>query len=409
MVGGLSSQTGVCEHRKKVSMTSESPFNYLGYSERGMVNALCDDIAHAPKPLEAVAEFVSWFKFPTSQPDSIKHATILVEQSFSDFGDLDLLILLQFNNSPPQAVMVEAKVSTDTDSWITVEDRWEEFLRLLDGGEGSTSNLFVQLHRKVRLVQHVRSDEKAFTPDIFTPRGSLGLNRVVRKAADELKKYLQGDPWYGAILPDDAGCLEAFARDTFIGSAFQQLPAWSTDRWAFLSWQEIAKSVDAAAGKWPRTKATFEWNQGQIFRSKPPTQHSVEKGQILCLGEEQVYVVSVRGGQNCGVVPLKPEHDEFFWKASKVRVADLQPCPPPAPVAAIPALPRQKHTYTWNAGTDTPRLPPESAHIDITADATVVVMNASWFTSRVRKATDPDDTSGFLVFTHHLKRASGGN
>jgi hypothetical protein len=96
---------------------------------------------------------------------NIKNAKLIVEQSFSDFGDLDLLILLDHNrpsgdsNSPTkQAILIEAKVSTDTNYWQTLEDRLGEFMRLIADGEGGTSNLFVQLHRKVRLVESLNSE-----------------------------------------------------------------------------------------------------------------------------------------------------------------------------------------------------------------------------------------------------------
>jgi hypothetical protein len=44
----------------------------LGYSERGMVNALCDDMAHSSGAASAVSTFLSWFDFPYAR-GSRKH------------------------------------------------------------------------------------------------------------------------------------------------------------------------------------------------------------------------------------------------------------------------------------------------------------------------------------------------
>ena len=72
----------------------------LGF-RRGMMNALCDDMTHNPGQLSRITDFLSLFNFPgqPTQPSfsGIRAATLLVEQSFSDFGDLDLLILLEYD------------------------------------------------------------------------------------------------------------------------------------------------------------------------------------------------------------------------------------------------------------------------------------------------------------------------
>jgi len=199
----------------------------LGYSERGMMNALADDIHHSTDPTSTLSEFLSWFDFPmTDSPpcfQDIENATLLVEQSFSDFGDLDLLILLEHRDKRRQAILIEAKVSNDTNSWRTVEDRWDEFTQMLNGGEGTTSNLFVQLHRKVRMVKFLLSKKDGYEPDIFTPRGSQGTNQVVGRAIELVREYIgDGNVWYGAILPDETGELDAFASETLRSSHVDQ-------------------------------------------------------------------------------------------------------------------------------------------------------------------------------------------
>lgn len=301
----------------------------LGYSERGMVNAVCDDMAHSLVGASAVSSFLSWFDFPgANRPDfsNIESATLLVEQSFSDFGDLDLLILIENTNRRLQAILIEAKVSNDTRSWATVDDRWDEFLAMLDGGDWNTSNLFVQLHRKVRLVESLTDPPRRFDADLFVPRGSHGQNIVVQRAVAELKKYIRdGNVWFGAILPDAPADLEAFSRDTLQTSTVaQHLPNWNTSRWGFLSWRTIDEKTKQG---WPRTQAAFEWNRGQVYRLEPPLQHAVQVGQVYLHGETEVYVVLPGQADGCRVAKLTEGDSSFFWKTIKVKVTDLRTRP----------------------------------------------------------------------------------
>jgi len=376
----------------------------LGYSERGMVNALCDDMAHSLDPASAVSSFLSWFDFPALQPDfsNVENATLLVEQSFSDFGDLDLLILVENNDETLQAVLIEAKVSNDTRSWATVEDRWAEFLGMFDGGGWNTSNLFVQLFRKVRLADSLAEHPGPFAADLFVPRGSPSQNAVVRRAVAELEKYIKGgNVWFGAILPDDPDDLEAFSRDTLqTCTVAQRLPRWNTSRWGFLSWRTIDENTKQ---NWPRTQVGFEWNRGQIYRLEPPLQHSVQVGQVYLHGETKVYVVLPGQGDGCRVVELIGGDRNFFWNTMKVKVAELCPCESSDQLDDVPSLPLNGSTYTWHCGEDGDRLPPQNNTVEIDKGTPVTVVRASWYTSRVRMANAPNGPT-FRVYTHHLNR-----
>jgi hypothetical protein len=376
----------------------------LGYSERGMVNALCYDIAHSDEAVAAVSTFLSWFDFPGSERPNISNihnATILVEQSFSDFGDLDLLVLIENKDNTRQAVLIESKVSNDTKSWSTVEDRWDEFLKMFVGGECNTSNLFVQLHRKVRLIQYLSESKDQFDIDLFVPRGSIGKNNVVHRAVDELKNYItSGNVWFGAILPDDPTDLEIFSRDTLQTAPISQnLPSWNAGRWGFLSWRTIYENTKQG---WPRTQDAFEWNHGQIFRQEPPIQHAVQVGQVYMWGDNKVYVVLPGQGDECRVVDLGGVDRNYFWNTMKVKVAELCPCEPPA-LADVPSLPLNGANYIWDCRSDKNSLPSQKVPVQIDPGTLVTVVGASWYTSRVKMAGKSDGPT-FRVYTSHLKR-----
>lgn len=380
----------------------------IGYSERGMVNAICDDLSRRPNA--AVSEFLSWISFPFQQeaPDfsHIREAMLLVEQSFSDYGDLDLLVLLDHDDGRRQAVFIEAKVSNDTASWLSVEDRWDEFLRLLDGGEGSTSNLFVQLHRKVRLVERLRANGD-IAPDRFTPRGSLGENRVVTRAADELQQYVRaGSVWYVALLPDDYGSLATFFENGMVAPNVQNtLASWDSTCWGFLSWRTLWENGEHNVPSWPRTRAAFQWNEGQIFRNEPPEGRLVVSGQTYLVGERPILVVDGGRGRTCRIVRLDERDEGFFWRTESMNADVLVTPLTTGGDFAAPILPRPGATYGWNPRNERERLPRQEGDPHIEDDARVVIDGRpSWRTTRVRLVDGTASTPTFLVYTHHLRR-----
>lgn len=163
-----------------------------GYSERGMINALSDDLCRAPDPALADGDFLSWFRFPAQQTapvfSGISDATLLVEQSFSDFDDLDLLVLID-RNGGKEAAVIEAKVATDKATPVTIWNQWNRFHRFIGGEKKYRSSLFVQLFRKLRLVERVRDLDAPLPQHPIWGRQSLGANRVVLRAADLLAQY----------------------------------------------------------------------------------------------------------------------------------------------------------------------------------------------------------------------------
>ena len=92
--------------------------SFMGYSERGIVIALCDDIVHSKQRIARLGDLLTAIK-PGNRLSEliIDEATILVEQGFSDFGDADLVFLIDHTVNGEKkklAIFVEAKVHTDT-------------------------------------------------------------------------------------------------------------------------------------------------------------------------------------------------------------------------------------------------------------------------------------------------------
>ena len=131
----------------------------LGYSERGVINALFYDILNSPNQTKLISDLL---ELANEEFDfNISKCKILIEQSFSDFGDSDVLLLVE-NNGKKQAIFLEAKVKTFNGKWDIVK----EFTKFKDlkGKDRNgnkiipTSNLFTQLYFKNRLWYELKNN-----------------------------------------------------------------------------------------------------------------------------------------------------------------------------------------------------------------------------------------------------------
>lgn len=240
-----------------------------GYSERGMVNTLLHEIRYGTHPIEKLRGVLGLCEFPDphQRPDFtlFRAAKVRVEQSFSDFGDLDVFVLL--DGPSRQSVFIEAKVKTfQTRQW-RIAAEWTAFTEMLRKRELPGSNLFVQLYRKMQLVRKAPSPNAVIPPDGVAQRWSLGENGVVQRAAAELAPYC-GEPWFVALVPDTRENVETCYSEAD-RYRHKELPSWGTERWGYMLWRDLETYCRRSPTDWPETLAGFEYNQGQIFDDGP--------------------------------------------------------------------------------------------------------------------------------------------
>src|ERR1700722_6235718 len=126
----------------------------LGYSERGFINAFFYGVFNDPNPSEIIRAFLNLAHWPLleTRPSVIKLATvdnILIEQSFSDFGDSDVLIL---GTTPQEKVAVFCEVKRGKPWKLKTE--WSRFKTHFQNFDpGDESNVFRQMYLKQRMVQ----------------------------------------------------------------------------------------------------------------------------------------------------------------------------------------------------------------------------------------------------------------
>lgn len=240
-----------------------------GYSERGILNALLYEIGFSADSVGVLSGLLSLVRVPGSACDfpGLLGAEVLVEQSLSDFGDADVVLLLH-GADWRRVVFIEGKVKpSQAGSW-TVHGAWREFLARKDNKLDS-SNLFTQLYHKVRFVESLREGGIAKAergvpfPDCSTKTlRKLGNNPVVRKAAQMIEVYAE-EALYIAVVPDSVSNLSDFYGNELRSGPASDVVGWNTNGWGYLTWKQVEDYCQQQG--LVNTLRVFDFNRGQIY------------------------------------------------------------------------------------------------------------------------------------------------
>lgn len=105
-----------------------SQIKVTGYSERGALNALLYEIAYSKRACALLEQFLSLAHFPRNKKigSDFTKVEILIEQSLSDFGDADAILLLNSGDGKT-AVFLEAKIKPAQTRIWTLKRQFELF------------------------------------------------------------------------------------------------------------------------------------------------------------------------------------------------------------------------------------------------------------------------------------------
>jgi len=192
---------------------------------------------------------------------------ILIEQSFSDFGDLDTLLLIS-QGSHKFSIFIEAKVKpSQTRAW-KIEEEWGKFIEGIQSTL-SSSNLFTQLYHKVRLVETLRSGGiHELQKGVPFPQCSsklmrkIGKNEVVLRAVKRLQGYLDAS-YYIALVPDSPDVVGRFFQDKLYSSMPHSFIGWDIQSYGYLTWADVEKFCNEHGLK--NSLEVFSHNRGQIY------------------------------------------------------------------------------------------------------------------------------------------------
>ena len=250
---------------------SMSSFQLVGYSERGVFNAVFHEICLSATPVPLLRKLLERIQFPghSVQFEDITEVEVMIEQSLSDFGDADAIILYR-NSRHRGAIFVEGKVkSCQRNRWTTTSE-WNAFKKgTMTIKKLSSSNLFTQLYHKVRFVSSLKEEgiEKLEAGVPFPACSTkavrkIGNNGVVRKAVKKIAQHLT-EVHFVSVLPRTPEDAQPFFEKPLDLSHSVPLDGWSVENWGYLYWQEVEEFCKENGLK--HALGVFEFNEGQIY------------------------------------------------------------------------------------------------------------------------------------------------
>lgn len=243
----------------------------LGYSERGFINALLYEIAYREpeQSTDLIKKLFTLVKWPMDVPPTDQFdncETVLVEQSFADFGDADALFLFSSNT----AVFFEGKVGRD----YTLKQAWNKFIGAFLSQarqKGLTSNLFCQLYFKQRLVSALEptstqdmDEGLSFDPpfNLVGRNRKIGDNGVVQTAVTMVQRHLR-DVRYLLMVPEPwTDEVKAWwCRE--VAQASSSPTGWDLSHWGIISIPDIVRFC--RENGLTRTLDVATHNAGQLY------------------------------------------------------------------------------------------------------------------------------------------------
>lgn len=217
----------------------------LGYSERGIFNSIVFSLRKHP---EKIQDFIKILNINIKIDINENTKFILLnEQSFSDFGDSDLVIVIEYNKQKI-VIFVEGKVKTYNPNSYHLKKEFEKISKNRHYKQVS-SNIFAQLYYKYLLTQ-IDVNKAFISSQIGKEVKKLGKNQIVINAYEQYIKDAS-EYHFVAILPD---------TDNFL-SYCKQLDFMPIKNIHCKSWKQIEELFNDC----PCVKQTFEYNEGQIY------------------------------------------------------------------------------------------------------------------------------------------------
>jgi len=260
-----------------------------GYSERGILNSLLYEILNSKNGDVLLSRLISLASFPlTDDTPSFGISTVLVEQSLSQFGDADSIVLIA-SSAGNYTIFVEAKVKPSRPHGprrrvrkpekLLISTQFDKFQvgvkKTSQTDKSFSSNIFTQLYHKQRLVsalsnngvdalqRGIKFPSWSFRPESHSQTRKIGQNPVVLRAVKRIQQHA-GNAFYLALVPDTDIRVADFFVNRLRNVQLPTVPQWDPSHYGYLTWATV-KSF-CAQNHLAETLDVFAYNAGQIFR-----------------------------------------------------------------------------------------------------------------------------------------------
>jgi Holliday junction resolvase-like predicted endonuclease len=228
----------------------------LGYSERGVFNSIIYYLGEHPEYINGFIEAIGvdddFFK-----DESVAY-TFLNEQSFSEFGTCDLVIIAENEAKGKRVIFIEGKVKTEQ-SDFRLERDYDEVNK--PESKKISSTIFAQLYYKYLLTK-LGNEKICKCSKIGKQPKKLGENTIVNKAYED---YIKGAKQYFfvAILP------EKVEHKSFQNQFTELALDMPTENIRCAFWGDIEQFFENMVRENMVREnivlKTFEYNKGQIY------------------------------------------------------------------------------------------------------------------------------------------------
>jgi hypothetical protein len=237
-----------------------------GYSERGIVNSIAYYLDAHPQSMHG---FIKALGIPLIKNNY--DYTFLVEQSFSDFGDSDLVIIANDKEKNSKIVIfVECKIKTYNGTF-KIDTEFCKIQKAIHDKQkfkGISSNLFIQLYYKYLLIKTDGNSGNDPDVDIIfkktknNPR-KLGDNQIVKDAFLQIKGAK--NYYYVAIVPPEHNKTDNKNNNIEFRSKIDKLGLMESKNVYLSYWDDIKsffKEKDAT-----KVLEVFKYNGNQIYET----------------------------------------------------------------------------------------------------------------------------------------------
>jgi hypothetical protein len=226
-----------------------------GYSERGIFNSI---VYYLDSNQNLIGKFLKDVLNVGGFSDITHSFTFLIEQSFSDFGDCDLIIIAERKTDKEKTIFfIEGKRGKS----FSLENEHKRFSKS-NKTKFSSSNLFIQLYFKYLLSKGNDEEliDKALEGYINKHNRKIGKNKIVLEARN---KYIKdaNQYYYVAIIPkekDDAKKITQYFKELALMTDVKNIQC--------TSWQDIEKFFGSINDPDNNVIKNFKYNKGQIYK-----------------------------------------------------------------------------------------------------------------------------------------------
>lgn len=257
----------------------------FGYSERGIIDALFYSIYFSKGTNLTSNLLLKNLLEKTRMPligdrewgnilEGFDDYEVYIENTMSEFGDPDVVILCKKEGNYAGCIFIEAKVSK---SGAVLKGEFNRFVTEVvkpkgAARAGTSSLLFSQLSLKWLSINKAvkgfvdnSSMGKLLALNLSPPKSGrkIGSNNIATDLFNKIKTIDSDDIYFVALVPDRGAILNSHFKTAILPELSALLGNSQVSRWGYLTWQDVEHFCNKS--NFTHCMAMFNYNKGHIY------------------------------------------------------------------------------------------------------------------------------------------------